>query len=230
MEHFVSGFFSSYAYSPYLVYSAIWGFMLLSAFGLPLPEEVILVSAGLVGYMSLHPDKFPPPFPDAPHVNVYVLAVVSLLAVLSSDYLIYYLGARLGPRLFKIRWFSRLVSESRLQKIQRWMWMYGYWTVLVFRFTPGIRFPGHLTCGAMGLSKWKFLAVDWIAATLSVPTQILLVAFYGEEILQTFARFRAVVAIAVALGVITFIVMRVTRKRVPVTAPVTESENQSKIV
>jgi membrane protein DedA with SNARE-associated domain len=202
MQYVISHFFSQYAYSPGLVYGAVCGFMLLSAFGLPLPEELILVSAGLVGYMSINPHEFPPPYPGAHHVNIFVLAAVSFLAVLGSDYLIFHLGAKLGPKLFRVRWFARMLNEAKLQKIQNWMWEYGYWMVFLFRFTPGVRFPGHLTCGAMGLSKWRFMAVDSLAAGISVPTQVLLVAIYGETILKYVGRGKLVVvgSVSIALG------------------------------
>ena len=79
MEALVAQTFSKFAYEPWLVYSAIWGFMLASAFGLPIPEEVVLISAGLVGYMALHPDKYPPHSgaSSATPVDVYVLAAVA---------------------------------------------------------------------------------------------------------------------------------------------------------
>lgn len=55
----------------------------------------------------------------------------------------------------------------------------------IFRFTPGVRFPGHLSCGMMGISAWTFLAADGLAALISVPTQVYLFAHYGEVILST---------------------------------------------
>ena len=190
MEEFISRVFAEYAYSPILVYGAICLFMTLSAFGLPIPEEVVLISAGFIGYMSLNPDEFPPPYEGAPAVNVYVLAAVSFIAVMGADFLIFYLGRYFGPKIFKTRLFARMMSEQTLEKVQGWMRSYGYWTVIIFRFTPGVRFPGHLTCGAMGLSPWKFMAFDWIAAGISVPTQVLLVSFNGRYILQYFTKFK----------------------------------------
>lgn len=198
MEALVHEVFAEYATQPWLVYGAICLFMLMSAFGLPIPEEVVLVSAGLIGYVAL---KNPSIDPNASVVNVYILATVALFAVLGADFLIYSIGKRLGPKLFRTRRFSRMVSEKSLEKIQRWMWDYGSLTVVVFRFTPGVRFPGHLMCGAMGIPAWKFLAIDWIAAGLSVPTQVMLVAFYGEFILQYFTRFKIVVFSGLAIFV-----------------------------
>jgi membrane protein DedA with SNARE-associated domain len=213
MEQIISQFFSQYAYAPYLVYGAICVFMMLSAFGLPLPEEVVLISAGFVGYMSLHPTKYPPPYEGAQSVNVYVLAVVSFIAVMASDYMIYALGRMFGPRLFRMKWFSRFVSESALDRIRGWSQKYGSWAVVLFRFTPGLRFPGHLMCGATGLPRWKFLAIDSIAAGLSVPTQILLVSFYGQVILDNLARFKMYLFAALASAFVIFMVTKFLRRR-----------------
>jgi membrane protein DedA with SNARE-associated domain len=187
--------------------------MLLSAFGFPLPEELILVSSGLIAYMSRDPQRYPPPYPEAPHINVYYLAAIAFIAVISSDCLIFAIGQRLGPRLFRLPWFRRLIPDTRLEKIQRWMWNYGYWAVFVFRFTPGIRFPGHLTCGALKLSKWKFLFVDSFAAGISVPTQILLVAFYGHPILHYIGRFRLFCLSLVFSAVLIYVLGKIIQQK-----------------
>ncbi len=48
-------FFSQYAYSPGLIYTTIVLMMLLSSFGLPLPEEVTILALGLIVYMGQNP-------------------------------------------------------------------------------------------------------------------------------------------------------------------------------
>ena len=214
MDQIVADFFAHYAYSPFLVYGAIVAFMMASAFGLPLPEEVVLISAGLIGDKAMHPDIFPPPYPGATSVNVYVLAAVSLLAVMGSDYLIFWLGKTFGPRLLQIPFFRRLISARSAGRIGKWVNGYGYWTVIMFRFTPGIRFPGHLMCGAMGLSPARFIAVDFIAATLTVPTQVLLMCFYGQQILEQLKRYK-LMAIAALAVVALYLIVRalVTRNK-----------------
>jgi membrane protein DedA with SNARE-associated domain len=212
MEQVISQLFFDIAYKPYLVYGAICLFMMMSAFGLPLPEEVVLISAGFIGYMSLHPTQYPPPYEGAVSVNVYVLAVVSFVAVMGSDFMIYALGRHFGPRLFKMKWFARFVSEAALEKIRGWSQRWGYWAVIVFRFTPGLRFPGHLMCGATGLSRWKFLAVDSLAAGISVPTQILLVSFYGQVILDNLKQFKLYVFAALLAAFMIFLVTKFLRR------------------
>jgi membrane protein DedA with SNARE-associated domain len=213
MDNWIAQIFSQYAYQPLWVYGAIWFFMILSAFGLPLPEEVVLISAGYVGYMSLHPDEYPPPTLGAPHVNVYLLAFVALGAVVGSDLVIFYLGHRYGRKILRMKFFARLVSEQRLDKIQAWTQRYGFWTVPIFRFTPGIRFPGHLMCGAMGLQLSRYLAVDFTAAALTIPTQILLISFYGKVILDQFVKFKYLLIALLISGLCVFFARKFLRQK-----------------
>lgn len=182
MEDFIHQTFLNLATQPLTVYGLVCGFMFLSAIGFPLPEEAVLISAGFAAHHALFPET---PYPEGVSiVNVHLLAVISMIAVMSSDYLIYFLGKKFGPAIFHTKIFSRLISAERLEKTKGWVRRYGSWPVIVFRFTPGIRFPGHLMCGAMGLAPWKFIAVDFLAAGISVPTQIYFVAYYGRDILH----------------------------------------------
>ncbi len=195
-------FFSGYAYQPMLVYSFIILFMTASSFGLPIPEEMTLVSAGLVAYMASHPQKFPPPTPDAEGVNLVVLSIICFLAVLGSDLLIYFLGRKFGTRLVKTKFFNKNIGQERFNKINTMFQKYGHWACGIFRFTPGIRFPGHLSCGIMGISLWKFILVDGTAALISVPTQVILVASYGEVILDKIKEFKIIIGIIILIAVV----------------------------
>lgn len=67
-------FFSDFAYDPVRVYGLIVLFMVASSFGFPIPEELVLISAGLVAYMAKDTANFPPPYPGAEGIDTYVLA------------------------------------------------------------------------------------------------------------------------------------------------------------
>lgn len=200
-------FFSQYAYQPGLVYMFIIGFMTASSFGLPIPEEMTLVSAGLVAYMARHPDLFPPPYPGAEGVNLFVLTTVCFFAVLGSDVLIYTLGRVFGKKLIRTEFFNKTVGEKRFGRINKIFQKYSYWACGLFRFTPGVRFPGHLSCGLMGIPLWKFILVDGLAALISVPTQVILVAYYGELILAKIKEFKLILA-GIILAVVVFWIIR----------------------
>lgn len=201
-------FFSQYAYQPAYVYGFICLFMFASSFGLPVPEELVLVTAGLVAYMAHNPDKFPPPYDGAEGVNVFTLAVVCFLAVFLSDFIVYLIGKFFGGKIIKTKFFQKQVAGRGFDRINSWFQKYGGWACGIFRFTPGLRFPGHMSCGLLGIPLWKFALVDGLAALISVPTQVYFVATYGEIILNKIAEFK-LIAISV-LGVL--LVMWLIRK------------------
>lgn len=204
-------FFAQYAYQPLFVYGFIVAFMTASSFGLPIPEEMTLVSAGLVAYMARNPADFPPPTPDAQGVNLFVLASVCYVAVLGSDLIIYFLGKFFGQRIIKTKFFNNNIGQERFNKINKIFNRYSYWACGLFRFTPGIRFPGHMSCGLMGIPLWQFIMVDGLAALVSVPTQVIAVAFYGEVILAKLKEFKLILAGIVGVVVLFWLLKRLYR-------------------
>lgn len=178
--------------------------MVASAVGFPMPEEITLVSVGFLAFMGSRPDLFPPPFPGAPVVNVHEAAAISFLAVFGSDFLIYGIGRKWGRKILYHPRMRRVISEASIQKVEAWTKKYGNFAVFVFRFTPGVRFPGHLATGMLRFSAWKFAMIDGLAALVSVPTQIYLLAFYGKEILVYFSRFKIVLASVFAIILIVY--------------------------
>lgn len=207
-EHAFFAWFSQFAYQPNLVYGIVTLFMLLSSFGLPFPEEITLLSTGLVTYMATHPDQYPPPFPNAPHVDMVTAAVVAFLAVFGSDLLVFSLGKYFGKKMTKTKLFIKFVPPDSFEKINVLARKYTYWVCGIFRFTPGLRFPGHLSCGMIGIPYWKFILIDGIAALFSVPTQIILVATYGETIIKYVKRFNAFIGIVVGICIIVFAIRK----------------------
>ena len=191
---------TQYAYQAWLIYLGIFLLMMASGFGLPIPEEMTLISSGLVCYVASRPDMYPPPFPGATAVNPYVTAGVALFSVIFADCLVFTLGKLYGGKILRSSFMARY--RPRFEKVEEWTKKYGMWAAGGFRFTPGLRFPGHFACGMMGLSVSKFLFVDATAALLSVPTQVLLVAHYGDKILWYFDQFKLVLFSLLGLGLI----------------------------
>ncbi|MFN3202834.1 MAG: DedA family protein [Bradymonadia bacterium] len=206
-------FFQGLAYQPMKVYLILIGLMTASSFGLPVPEEVTLVSVGLVAYLGMNPDPAHPPPPGAESVDLTTLAIVAFLAVLLSDVLIYLLGRFFGKKLLASKFFDRHIGQARFDKVQGWFDKYGHWTPGLFRFTPGVRFPGHMSCGMLGVPLWKFLAVDGTAALISVPTQVVLVALYGEVVLENIKEFKIWFFSILGLLIVFFVARKIIRNR-----------------
>ena len=199
-----------YAYEPMWVYFFLVTMMLLSAVGLPLPEEVTLVSIGILAYMGANPDKYPPPFPGAPFVHPTTAAIVAFFAVYCSDFLIYGIGRFFGNRVFQWGPVKKFITIETRIKIEEWTRKYGSLACGIFRFTPGIRFPGHLACGMVKFPAWKFGLIDGIAALISVPTQILILAHYGEPILGALKKFKFVFLIILVIACIFYVYRKIS--------------------
>lgn len=203
-----------YAYEPMWVYVFTVIMMMLSAVGLPLPEEATLVSVGLLAYMGAHPHIYPPPFPGAPHVEAKTAALVAFLAVFFADFIVYAIGRFFGRKIFDWKLVRSVLSEENRVRIEEWTEKYGPYACGIFRFTPGLRFPGHLACGMLKFPAWKFAVIDGIAAAVSVPTQILLLAYYGDYILKFLKQFKIGLLCLLVLVAIYFLYKKFCIKKI----------------
>lgn len=203
---------AQFAYQPEMVYTLLVSMMVLSSFGLPIPEEVTLLSVGLIAYMGAHPEVYPPPYPGAPVVNPIALAAAASIVVFCTDFLIYTIGRIWGRKLITHPFMARFFSPALLEKAESFTRKYGMLATGIFRFTPGVRFPGHLLCGILKFSPFKFAFVDSIAVLISVPTQVLLLAYYGEHIMGALKQFKTVVFSVMGILLIAFIAIKLRHR------------------
>lgn len=187
---------------PWLVYTIVFVAMYASSFGLPVPEEVTLLTIGFIAHMSRNPQLYPGTLYAGEGIRISSAAIICLIAVISSDILVYSLGRYCGPSILKIRYVAKILTEERMRKVRTWTSNYGAWAAGAFRFMPGIRFPGHLACGLLHVPFRKFIAIDGIAAAISVPTQVLLVGYYGREIIHVIKTYQPWIIAALAIGVL----------------------------
>ncbi len=217
-------FFAQYAHSPALIYTIVATMMFLSSFGLPLPEEVTIVTLGLLVHMGAYPQDYPPPPGiEVQPLNIYTAMAVCFFSIMISDFIVYYIGKKFGtsPTVHKL--FRKFLGEHSLEKARTMIHKHRFIVPAIFRFTPGVRFPGHLSCGMMGISVWIFLLADGLAALISVPTQVYLFATYGEVILSTIKEVKhyafIIALIALALYIAVKLKQKIFGKKDPVIAP-----------
>ena len=187
-------FLISCAYEPMWFYSLIVLIMTLSTVGLPISEEVILISAGIAVYMGAHPELYPPPVLEQAligdkesaitPVQPIATALVCFFAVFLTDFLIYMLGFVFRGHIINHPLVKKSISKRRKEKIDIWVSKYGYFVPGLFRFTPGLRGIGYLTCGVVRIPIHKFILVDGAVALLVVPSQVLVISYYGSAIVE----------------------------------------------
>ncbi len=193
----------SVAHSPWLTFSLLFLIMYASSFGLPIPEEVTLLTLGFLVYLGNQPDPATGQAGDGA-LDIHLAAWLAFVAVFSSDFLVYFLGRKYGDRILKLPVLNKFAQPAMLTKVQSWMERWGFWAAGVFRFTPGIRFPGHLSCGILKVPLHKFCLVDGFAALISVPTQVYLVGYYGKDIIDLIKKYQPWVVLALLTAALVY--------------------------
>ena len=188
IEQSILNYLTSFAYDPLAFYGIIILIMTLATFGLPVSEEVVIISASLVAYMGAHPELYPPPLstigtPPFP-VQPVTTALVCFLSVFLSDLLVYLIGFIFREKIINQPIVKKIISQKRKEKINTWISQYGYFVSGMFRFTPGLRFIGYLTCGVVRIPIHKFILINGGVALLVVPSQVLIISTYGEAIIS----------------------------------------------
>lgn len=218
-------FFAQYAHSPLLIYSIVATMMFLSSFGLPLPEEVTIVALGLMVHMGKFPDQYPPPPGiEVQPLNLYTAMAVCFFSIMISDFIVFWIGKKFGASPVVHKLFRKFLGEHSLEKSRTMIHKHRFLVPAIFRFTPGVRFPGHLSCGMMGISVWTFLAADGLAALISVPTQVYLFATYGEVILSTIKQIKHYALIIALIAVALYFAMKLKQKIFGKKDPAPEAE------
>ncbi|MBL8021282.1 MAG: DedA family protein [Leptospirales bacterium] len=150
---------------PYIV---VFSVLLLCGFGLPLPEDVMLFTGGMLAYFG--------------KADVHVMVVVAFAGVMIGDGTIFFLGSKFGLALTKKAFFARILSPERLNAVREQFHKHGNKIVFAARFMPGLRTPVFFTAGTLHLPFRVFLFYDGFAALISVPTIIYLVYAFGHEV------------------------------------------------
>ena len=156
--------------TPYMPYVVVLGLLLLSGFGLPIPEDIPLI---LAGYLAYHG-----------YADPHVLFPLTFLAVVGADLMVFWLGRRYGHHVPKLPLMRRFLTEKRLAKTERLLHEHGGKFMFAVRFLPGLRAPAIFTAGNFKLPYWKFLLYDGGAALLSVPLILGLAYYFAEHLEQ----------------------------------------------
>jgi membrane-associated protein len=98
--------------------------------------------------------------PDSP-VNLWVVAVVLIVAAVLGDAVNYAAGFVLGPKVFH-REDSWLLNRKHLDEAQRFYERHGSKTIIIARFVPIVRTFAPFVAGIGRMSYWRFAAYNVI--------------------------------------------------------------------
>ncbi|MCN9240980.1 DedA family protein [Streptomyces sp. RY43-2] len=175
-----------------LVYVVVGLVIGLESLGIPLPGEIVLVSAALMS--SQHGG-----------INPVVLGACASLGAVVGDSIGYAIGRKGGRPL--LAWlgkkFPRHFSEGHVATAERSFTKWGMWAVFFGRFVALLRIFAGPLAGVLHMPYWKFLianvlgGVIWAGGTTAVIYYLGVVA---ESWLKQFSYLGLVAAVVIGLA------------------------------
>ena len=178
---------------------AVFAALILTPFGLPIPEDVSLAAAGVLVANG--------------HASFWSAWLVGYLGVLGGDLIAFTMGRRVG--LHPQGFIGRLVGPEDLQQIEQFYEKYGAWAIVIARQFPGMRMPAFFFAGATGIRLPRFIAFDGAAALITVTVFTLLGYWCADRIDWLLEQLRPFQRIGSGLLVLLVVVVawRVIRRR-----------------
>jgi membrane protein DedA with SNARE-associated domain len=181
-------------------YVAVFGLLLVAGVGVPIPEELTQLTAGVLSHEG--------------YLRLWITIPVVWAGILAGDTLLFLLARRAGPRALESRAVKRVLTPSRREKLERHFARHAFLTVAVARHTGGIRFPAFALAAATGVPLRTFVVADGLSALASVPIVVgagyLFAHHLGEAHRDVRLAELAIVAVALVGG---FVVMQLRRRR-----------------
>jgi len=147
----------------------VFSLLLITGFSFPISEDIVVIGTGVLAATVL-PEKMVPLF----------LAVC--IGAYLSDWIAYWIGRVLGPKLANMRLFRRTFSSERQATVQRFFQRYGFLTLFIGRLIPfGVRNTIFMAAGAGKMHFGRFMLSDGIATTLFSSTVFFLAYRCGEQ-------------------------------------------------
>ena len=179
--------------------AAVFAALVLAAFGLPVPEDLTLLLAGVLVGQG--------------HATWLETALVGYFGILCSDTIAWAYGRKVGlhPKGF----IARLVGPEDVAKIDRFYRRFGAWAIVIARVVPGSRIPAFFFAGASGSPWWRFIFIDASTAWLPVIVFVWLGAHFSDDFTQVTEHMEQVRNIGGALLVaaVLFVAWRILRRQ-----------------
>src|SRR5262249_49437454 len=135
-----------------VAYATVFGILLACGLGVPLPEDVSLVLGGDLSHHGA--------------AELSVMIAVAFSGILIRDSMIFYAGRRIGSRVGQKPegFFARIVTPEKRARVEGLFASHGQKIVMAARFLPGVRAVTFFTAGSAGMSYWRFVLWDGLAA------------------------------------------------------------------
>ena len=149
-------------------YLAILGVLFICGLGVPIPEDITLISAGILAALG--------------KISFTGALIVGFIGVMLGDAFLFFVGRIYGRKVFKWPMIRTFATPERIKKAEVRIQSNARFICFVARFLPGLRSVVFLTAGTMGIRPIVFFTQDGLAALLSVPLWVWFGWFFGNNI------------------------------------------------
>ena len=143
--------------------------LILTGSGLPVPEEVPIIAAGVLAAHG--------------QLNPWLALASCLIGALLGDCVMYWIGHHFGRRVLREHhWWTRFVKPGREAQIEAMLQRHGLKVFFLARFLVGIRAPVYLSAGILRVPFRRFLLIDLFCASSVIGLFFGLSYRYGTTI------------------------------------------------
>ncbi|MBI5968403.1 MAG: DedA family protein [Deltaproteobacteria bacterium] len=155
-------------YSEHFIYAGLFMILFFSGLGLPIPEEITLLTGGFLVNLGL--------------TRFYPTLAAVFVGVLTGDMALYSIGRKWGHGIIAHRHLRKIFSEKRLERVKQFFRDHGSKTIFIARFVSGFRVAAFLAAGTIGMKPNRVLFLDFLAALIAVPLLLCLGYYFGANI------------------------------------------------
>ncbi len=177
-------------FSGLTAYGIIIGILFACGLGLPVPEDITLIAAGILAGLG--------------KISLSGALIVCFIGVLVGDAFLFFLGRRFGAKIFNLPVFRSIFTAARIKKAELKIRNNSKFICFTARFLPGLRAPIYLSSGVLGVSPATFLLLDGFAALISVPIWVV-GGYYFAENLDEALEFAANAQMTFLIGIVVFV-------------------------
>jgi len=182
-------------------YAGIFIALFLGGIGVPLPEEVPILTAGVLSHEEV--------------VRWWLALPLCIVGVLSGDVVLYWVGRHWGERVLSWRLVRRVLTRDREESLKESYRRHGVKIVFTARHVMGLRAAAFLTAGISRVPFPRFIAADFAASMIGVPISFALAFFFTDQLERIMADVHRVerwALLVVFVGIGVFIAVRAWRR------------------
>ena len=176
-------------------YWILFAWVLLDQLAFPVPALPMLLAAGALAGEG--------------HLNILLCLLIVVLACTPPNLLWYQLGLRQGNKVLTLLCMISLEPDTCISNTTSVFHRYGTASLLVSKFVPGLQTIAPPMAGLLGVSFWRFVAVNGVGSLL-YGLVFLLLGYWAHDFIaaigEVVAQYGTLSALVIGLTVLIWLV------------------------